>query len=155
MNNIEEMNNNEGLFLKRIQENNNDLFFQSYKNNDLKTMKWCLDSGICTDLKDNEFIQICSEEDRLEVLKLLHKYNWYGQGEVSFSTAVQRSNWEMMKWLYEMGYSKDSDPQFLFSEDLEIMQWLKDRGIEFNKYTLEWAEDLGWVENIKWLKKNI
>jgi len=153
MNNIEEMNNNEDLFL--IEKNNEDLFFQAYEKNDLKTMKWFLDSGICTDLKDNDFIQICSEENRLEVLKLLHKYNLYGQGELSFMIAVRFSNWEMMKWLYEMGYSKDSDPQFLFSEDLKIMQWLKDHGIEFNKLTLKWAEDLGCVETIKWLKKNI
>ena len=155
MNNIEEMNNNENLFLKRIQKNNEDLFFQAYEKNDLKTIKWFLDSGICTDLKDNDFIQVCSEENRLEVLKLLHKYNWHGHGAISFMIAIQDSNWEMIKWLYKMGYSKDYNPEYLVSKDPEIMQWLKDHGIEFNKKTLMLAKEWGCVETIKWLKKNI
>ena len=153
------MNNNEDLFFKRIQENNDKLFFQAYDKNDLKTMEWCLDSGICTNFKDNDsiddFIDMCSTENRLDVLKLLHKYDWYGRKGLSFMIAVQASNWEMMKWLYEMGYSKDYEPEYMTSDDLEIMQWLKDRGFKFNEGTLYDAELKGFAETVKWLKKNI
>ena len=153
------MNNTEELFLERIQKNNEYLFYEAYEKNDLKTMNWCFDSGIYTSFEDNHFIdeliESCSDENRLDVLKLLHKYNLHGPRGISFMISVQEGNWEMMKWLYEMGYSKYCDNEYIFSKDLEIMQWLKDRGFKFDKRTLFGAEGRGFVETVKWLKKNI